>query len=389
MRILVLAPHPYYVVRGTPIDLDLVLRVLAQREGTEVDVVVYPAGEERQHPNVRIHRAAGAWLARDLGPGFSLRKVLLDLLLGLRAWRLLRRARYDVIHADEEAVYLALVFGRLWRIPYVYDLDSSVAQQLVEKMPWLRPGARLLDRCEQRAVRRAAMVLPVCDLLAERCRDLGARKVLPIYDISQLDAPGAPQTGELKRELGIEGLVVLYAGNLEPYQGVELLVRGLAQGCARGADLHLVIVGGATDEIAASRKLARRLAIPDRVHHLGRQPFEKLGWFLAEADIVASPRIRGVNTPMKVFAYLHSGRALLATRLPTHTQILTPEVAMLVDPIAEGVARGLLELARSPELRRSLGARGRAFVEANHTFAAHRRRLDAAYDWLEAQLRTA
>jgi len=386
MRVLLLAPHPYYVVRGTPIDLDLVLRVLSMRPGTEVDVVAYPAGEARKHPNVRIHRACGARLARDLGPSLTLRKLVLDLFLGLRAWRLGRRTRYDVIHADEEAVYIAILLGRLWRVPYVYDLDSSLAQQLVEKHRWLRPFYHLLHRCERRAVRDAAMVLPVCKLLAEHCRDLGAGRIFPIYDISQLENPDAAQTGELKRQLGVDGEIVLYAGNLEPYQGVGLLLRGLAHARRRVPALHLVIVGGQGRSLRAHRRLARRLGVEDRTHFLGPQPFKRLGWFLAEADITASPRTRGVNTPMKIFAYLHSGRPLLATRLPTHTQILDDEVAMLVDPTPEDVARGLVELGSSPDLRRALGAQGRAFVEPAHTFAAHQERLNAAYDWLAARL---
>ena len=58
LRVLVLAPHPYFVVRGTPIDLDLVLRVLSERGDTEVDVLVYGEGEPRSYPRVRILRGS-------------------------------------------------------------------------------------------------------------------------------------------------------------------------------------------------------------------------------------------------------------------------------------------------------------------------------------------
>ena len=68
MNILLLAPHPFYQERGTPIAVDLLLRVLSGL-GHTVDVLTYPGGEDRVHPGVRIHRiAAGRW-ARGVPPG--------------------------------------------------------------------------------------------------------------------------------------------------------------------------------------------------------------------------------------------------------------------------------------------------------------------------------
>ncbi len=45
-----------------------------------------------------------------------------------------------------------------------------------------------------------------------------------------------------------------------------------------------------------------------------------------------SPSDLGANTPMKVYSYLDSGRPVLATRLPTHTQVMTDDIAELADP---------------------------------------------------------
>ena len=78
MRILLLAPHPFYIDRGSPIDVDILVRALSRR-GHTVDLVVYGEGEDRQYPGVTIHRAATpAWLGRTR-PGFSLKKLLVDL----------------------------------------------------------------------------------------------------------------------------------------------------------------------------------------------------------------------------------------------------------------------------------------------------------------------
>ena len=52
-------------------------------------------------------------------------------------------------------------------------------------------------------------------------------------------------------------------------------------------------------------------------------------------DILVSPRIRGTNTPLKIYSYLRSGKPIVATDLLTHTQVLSPDVARLVAPDAD------------------------------------------------------
>jgi glycosyltransferase involved in cell wall biosynthesis len=78
---------------------------------------------------------------------------------------------------------------------------------------------------------------------------------------------------------------------------------------------------------------------------------------------------------MKVYSYLDSGRPLIATRLPTHTQVLGDDVAMLVEPEPEDMARGLRQLLADPALRDRLAAAARRQVQARNTPAAYAREL--------------
>src|SRR5690606_8164688 len=108
-----------------------------------------------------------------------------DFLLFLLAWRKIRRGGYDFIHADEEAVFFAMFFKWRYRIPYAYDLDSSVAQQLVESRPYLQPLSSLSCRREAAAIRGALINLPVCLELGKLCQSAGARSTVVVHDISQ------------------------------------------------------------------------------------------------------------------------------------------------------------------------------------------------------------
>jgi len=380
MRILVLAPHSYYIDRGSPIDVDLLVRALSAR-GEQVDLAVYPDGADRQYPRVTLHRPRTPQWLRRIGPGPSLRKLLADWYLFRLASRLVKQGRFDVIHAGEESVFMAMWFKHRHGIPYVYDMDSSIAQQVVERRPWLWLLRPIFSWFEARAIRGSLAVAPVCNALADLARRRGGRNTVTLHDISQLADPGREPTGALRQRLKLDGApILLYVGNLEPYQGIDLLLKGFAAAIQQGATTHLVVAGGDHRGQSLYESKARRLGIEQRTHFIGPWPAARLDELLAEADILTAPRIRGINTPMKIFPYLHSGKPVLVTDLPTHSQILDSTVAVLAPANPEGFGAAILRLDQDPELRARLGASGQAFVERNHTFAAHQRRVDELYD---------
>jgi glycosyltransferase involved in cell wall biosynthesis len=184
---------------------------------------------------------------------------------------------------------------------------------------------------------------------------------------------------------GLEGPIVMYVGNLEPYQGIDLLLQSFARVLERTGHAHLVIIGGAARDIEAYRDECRRLGIAGRVHFLGPRPIGELAAHLAEADVVVSPRLRGNNTPMKLYSYLHSGRALVATDLPTHTQLVDRGVAMLAASSPGPFADALERVIRDEALRARLGAAGRRLVEERFTYRVFRERLNGLLDWLESR----
>jgi glycosyltransferase involved in cell wall biosynthesis len=389
MRILLLAPHPFFQNRGTPIDVLLVLKVLSERKATRVDLVVYNEGEDIDLPGLTIFRTPHLRFLQSIRPGFSWKKLICDFFLFFRAWALILRNRYDLIHAGEEAVFAAMFFKFLYRIPYVYDLDSSIAQQLMEKKPFLGKFAKIFNWLEGAAISRSMANLPVCNALAQLCDRNHSPKTVTIHDISQLKNPYASPTGKLKGELAIKNLILLYCGNLEPYQGIDLLLDSFQLVCQQTDNVDLVIIGGVDGDIKFYEEKARRLGIENKAHFLGPKPFEQLDQYLAEADILTAPRIRGINTPMKVFPYLHSGKPVLLTDLYTHNQIISKNEAYLAPATPEGFSRGILDLAEDESLRKRLGKNGREFVEKNHTYSAHQQRLHGVYDWIEKRIATA
>jgi glycosyltransferase involved in cell wall biosynthesis len=181
-------------------------------------------------------------------------------------------------------------------------------------------------------------------------------------------------------------IVVMYVGNLETYQGVDLLLESFALVWRQTQDVRLVIIGGTADHIESYQRKSVELGIDEGVDFLGPRPVNRLSEFLSKADILVCPRTKGINTPMKLFSYLHSAKPVLATNLPTHTQVLNSDIAMLADPSPEPFAEALMLLLKDEQRRLELGRSAREFIEARHTYKVFREELNRLFDWLQFEV---
>jgi len=378
VKILVLAPHPFFQNRGTPIAVRALLQALGEA-GHAIDLATYHEGEDLALPGVRHHRIADIGV-RGVRPGFSAKKLLCDVALTARVLALVRTSRPDLVHAVEEAAFIALLLKRLLGIPFVYDMDSSLAQQLTEKYPRLRRIDGWLEAGERLAVRESLAVVAVCKSIEDTARSYdGEKPVLRLEDFSLL------RTGQDATPLAAEFASVprpraMYVGNLEPYQGIDLLLGAFSRLVAAGGAGSLAVVGGEPADVERYAARARELGLAGRVLFAGSQPLRRLGAVLDQADVVVSPRIQGRNTPMKIYSYLDSRKPLVATRLETHTQLLDDSIACLVEPEPGAMAEALGRLFRDPREGAALATRARARVEREFTFDAFRSKVTAFYD---------
>jgi glycosyltransferase involved in cell wall biosynthesis len=388
LRVLILAPHPFFQSRGTPIAVRMLVETLCA-SGHAVDVLTYHEGDDPAIPGCRVIRIRQPLRIKHIQPGFSVKKLICDGVMLEHCFQLLRENRYDLMHAVEEAVFIAFLARQRFGLPYVYDMDSCLSQQMIDRFAWLQPARPLMERLERHAMRNSVGVVAVCPSLAERARrDAPDVLVQTIQDTSLLDETTevAVPAEDLRASIGAEGPLVLYVGNLEPYQGIDLLVEGFAHAAGMRADAHLIIIGGTPQGVRRYQERARSLGIGERVHLLGPRPLQHLGAYLRQADVLASPRITGTNTPLKIYSYLDSGTAVLATRLATHTQVMGDDVAILVEPESKAFGEGLLRLLRDPRLRQQLAHNAREHVRAEYSREAFARKVNGFYDAVHARL---
>ena len=174
-------------------------------------------------------------------------------------------------------------------------------------------------------------------------------------------------------------LRIVYAGQLYPWKGVDILVEAVA----RIPQARLVILGGIAGEadfdrirsLVVARGLAERSELP------GGVPQARVAEELARASVVAVPFLRSAMTerhtsPIKAFEAMAAGRPIVATDLPSSREFLRDgENALLVPPgDVEALAAALRRALEDRELAARLART--AFSEAPaYSWDARARRL--------------
>ena len=381
-----LAPEPFFEPRGTPFSEYHRIKALGEL-GYAVDLVTYPFGRDVTLPNLRIVRCPRPPLVEGVRVGPSATKLLLDGLLAVTATRLaFGRRRYDAIHSHEEAGVLGLWLARRLGIPHLYDMHSSLPQQLANfrytRSALLR---RLFERAETSMIEHSQVIITICPELQATAVARGAgRRAFLIENVMGGDmeatTPVPAQEMRARYGVGADQPLVLYTGTFEPYQGLDLLTEAAALLRRSHPDVHVLVVGGTAVQVDRARAQAVRSGSP--LVFAGRRPPQEIPSFVAASDILVSPRISGTNTPLKIYSYLRSGRPIVATDLQTHTQVLSESTAALVPPHAPALAAGLARLIDRPEERLRLAAAARMLAASRYSREMYLSRTAAAYERL-------
>ncbi len=359
LRILMVAPQPFLRPRGTPFSVLHRIRSLVGHGGHQVDLVTYPFGEDVELDGLRIVRARRPPGVHDVRIGPSPAKLALDVPLLVRAWRMARTGGYDLVHTHEEAGAWGAAMRRRLGLPHLYDMHSSLPQQFRNFGRYdLAPVVRTFERLERYTLEGADGVIAICPALGDRAREVGYSGPLEIIE-NTLELPSPPlREGDIRdrrQELGLgSGPVVAYTGSLEHYQGLDLLLAAAELACSRHPGLRILVVGGTAEQSARLAGQARTRGLEEALVAIPAVPPRGVPLHQQLADILITTRSRGTNTPLKIYQYLRAGRPIVATRIPSHTQVLDDSSAQLVDPTPEAIAEGIEAVLADPERARML-----------------------------------
>jgi glycosyltransferase involved in cell wall biosynthesis len=378
-----ITPEPFFQPRGTPFSTLFRTKALCEL-GHMVDILAYPVGEDVDINGLRIHRTMRLPFVKNVQIGPSILKIFLDMFIAIKSLKMLATRKYDVIHAHEEGAFFGVIFKKIFKTPLVYDMHSSIPEQLVNfKFTNSRLLINLAGLTEKWIIRNSDAVIAISPSLKDKVEEI--KKGFPVEVIENI---GLVESGNkdfdkirrISNELSLKGRkLILYTGTLEPYQGIELLIRSIAHVIKEEKGIVLVIVGGREDQITNFKSLAKSLGLMDSIIFTGQRPFNEISSFMEIADVLVSPRISGTNPPLKIYTYITSGKPIVATNLYVHTQVLDNEIAVLAEPNPEDFGKGILKVLRDREARDKMVKKAKDVGEKRYSYESYLSKVEKVY----------
>lgn len=385
-RVLILSPQPFYEERGTPIALAYVARALTEL-GFQVDFLAYPVGKEQSVPGMRLMRSGNPFGFTSVPIGFSMRKLVLDGPFSVSALRLIRKNDYAYIHAVEEAVFAALCIGRKNRSRVIYDMASSLPEQMKNAFGFRNSLSQaLLKRIESWALQQVGHV--ICSAgLGRQVKVIAPKTPMHEWYFPVPDRPDKlPPEVDVRSQLKLADhlTLVIYTGSFAAYQGMDSVARAIPMALERDSNVAFLLIGGTPVEVERLQGMLP-VAAMDRVRILPRQERQEIPSYIAAADILLSTREEGGNIPLKVFEYLAAGKPIIASDIPAHRSVLTDDLALLYKPGPMGLCEAITALTENPERAQRLGANAVEFARTHLSWEAFRKSLGEVYKTVDSK----
>jgi glycosyltransferase involved in cell wall biosynthesis len=289
----------------------------------------------------------------------------------------LRRSGGDlmVLHEPNPWALLSLAIARP-RTPTVVWFHSEVVRPRLQYALFYHPLAH-------RVYRRARLIVVSSPLLGEHAAALAPYRdrirVIPFgIDATRWDLTPAisARAAEIRREAGGRHLI-LFAGRMVPYKGVDVLLRAMV-----GLDASAVLVGDGPSR-AGWAVLARQLGLTTRVRFAGEVEHQELAALYHACDTFVLPSV----TRAEAFGYVQleamaCAKPVVSTRLPSGVPWVNRhgETGLTVPPgDADALRRAVAALAGDASIGRRFGQAGRRRVQTDFTMETMRRAAAAVY----------
>lgn len=387
-----LSPQPFFEPRGTPISVYQRLEALSTL-GHHIDLITYPVGKDVEFPNVRIHRVRKIKRVQHVRIGPSRAKIVFDILMIFKAVRMLLTNRYDVIHSHEEGAFFGVILAKIFRTRHVYDMHSVLSKQLGNFDFGNKPVfIKAFEALEKMVLKKSNAVINVGADLDEYVKSVDPDiQTITIENVALHAYQTSVQpeaVAELAEKLNLHGRIpILYTGTYEKYQGLDMVLDCAARVVKQYPKVIFIFVGAKTYQAQEWTDKAAARNLSDHTLFLDVVPPEDSMVFLAYASILISPRLNGTTIPLKIYSYLHAGKPIVATNINAHTQVLTPDTAVLVDPNANAFADGILKLLADPQLGECLGENAHRLAQEKFNYQNYMMKVTQIYNSLETGVR--
>ena len=281
---------------------------------------------------IKIHRV----ISPNWGRLKSVKRLIGNIILTFAtAWRGIRLPKADVTLVVTNPMVLPLAAKIIYLVrgtPYVYmiyDLEPDRIVALGVKSADSR-FVKLFSKMQTGWLHKAARVIAIGRCMREKLvtgYDLNP-KMIDVVEIGA-DPKAVVRQGRetnFRKKHGIDGFIVMYSGNMGRYHDFDTLLGAAEQLLHTDPDVHFALIGrGAKLEHIKTQIAERNLT---NVKLYGFVPEEEFSDMLASADmsmVTVEQGMEGICVPGKFYAFLSSGRPILALMGPES------EVSMVVE----------------------------------------------------------
>jgi glycosyltransferase involved in cell wall biosynthesis len=265
----------------------------------------------------------------------------------------------------------------------IYEANGLPSIELPYAWPLAAPATLAKVReLERHCLARAAAVVVPSYVIKNAVTDRG----VPPDRVHLVPNGADPAPADVPRPPQAPGRYLIYVGALQPWQGVDVLLRAFSR-LADLTDLDLVICSSVSPNRARPlRRLADRLGVAGRVRWHYQLPHAEVAGWLAHAELSVAPltacdrNLEQGCSPIKVWESMAAGTAVVASDLPVIREVLG-EYGRLVPPDRPTeLARAIRVLLEYPQVCRDLGENARKHVREGFTWTHARSRLADVYD---------
>jgi glycosyltransferase involved in cell wall biosynthesis len=347
----------------------------------------HPAAQEELE-RIHVHRYRPRIEAGGLF-GYLVEYAVALTAMTVLAWRVSARRRIDIIQACNPPDLLFLVafpLVLLRRARFVFDHHDVSPELLMAKGHAEDSRVVRVSRILERLTFGWAVVSIATN---ESYRDVaitrGGMSAEDVFVVRSGPAQGFdPVPADARLKLGRRYLVG-YVGVMGVQEGLDLLLDAAQLMVTRYGrqDVTFALAGGGP-EAARLRARTEAMGLDGHVHFLGRVPDSELVQLLSTADVCVNPDevnpMNDISTMNKVVEYMALGRPIVQfdTREGRISAGSSSLYATPNDPAS--LAEQICRLLDDPELRSSMGARGRERFQQELAWSRQVPHLLAAYD---------
>lgn len=366
MKILTIAPTPFFANRGTHIRILEEARAQVRR-GHDVTIATYHVGGKiprKLSENIDVRRIR-RWLFwyKKLEAGPDWQKILLNLLLIKKVFFLARTEKPDVIHAHlHEGAAIAWVVTHLllWRqIPVIVDFHGSLVNEMKShgylKFQFAQNIFGKLEQWIDNMGDCAVVSSWENQKIIQKARTDEVLVLPDGVDLSQYTLAQKISQKELRKKFHIpsDKTIIIYTGALLPNKGMRYLLEAIPFVCKEVSQAHFVLAGFPIDDVAqfiADNNLKERVTIISPLSYF------KLPQLLMSADIAVDPKDSAVaQASGKILQYMGAGLPIVCFDKQNNREYLENDAFYAQEISAFGLTRSILRAIKEKDLRKKYG----------------------------------